>query len=841
MCVEKCQREAVNHLMQPVTSEITAGAVVIATGFDKFNPSALDEYGYRKFDNVITSGEFERILSASGPFEGHLKRPSDLREPKKIAWIQCVGSRQARKQGNIYCSSVCCMYSIKEAVIAKEHTPGVDCHIYYMDIRAFGKDFDKYYERARDEYGVKFRRERVSLIDQVPGSDDLVLKYLDANGEVREEIYDLVVLSTGLIASGAGRLFADIAGLNLNRYGFIGADRFFREQTGKEGIYLCGTALAPRDIPETVASASAAAACASAFLREARNTLSVKKEYPPETDISGTEPRVGVFVCHCGINIGAVVDVPAVVAQTRKLPGVVYAEDNLYTCSQDTQEKIKALIKEHKLNRILVASCTPRTHESLFQNTLREAGLNPFLFEFIGIREQCSWVHIKDKKAATEKALDLVAMGVARARLLMPFQRTSFPVLKKGLVIGGGISGLAAATSLAGQGFEVFLVEKEKDLGGNLRRAHYTLEGDDVQAMLSAMVARVKSNPAIKVFTDSELKDFSGYVGNYKSVIADRSMNREEIIEHGVIIVATGAREADTQEYLSGKSEKIISQRLLDERLAGGEKFNDVTMIQCVGSREKERPYCSRVCCQEAIKNALRIKTLNPDARVTVFYRDIRTYGFSEEYYPQARAAGVNFIRYDPDQDKPAVALDQEGFPVISYQNILLGRKDRLKTDLLVLSTGMDPQENKHLSSMLKVPLNKEGFFLEAHAKLRPLDFPAEGIYLCGTAHSPKTIAESLTQAAGAAARAVTLLSKDEIQSRGLTVQIKDRICSGCGVCVQACPFDAREIDPETGKARIIEVLCQGCGACATACPNAATQQMGFAKHQVYQMVEELV
>ena len=840
LCVETCGRDAVCLSQSAEERVLHTGAIILATGHEKFDPSHLFEYGYQKYPNVITSGEFERILSASGPFSGRLVRPSDHREPKKIAWIQCVGSRQMRMQGKAYCSSVCCMYSIKEAVIAKEHAPDVDCHVYYMDIRAYGKDFDSYYERARDEYGVQFRRARLSLIEDVPGTDDLIVKYVSSNEEVKEERYDMIVLSTGLVSGASIHDFSEISGIALNKFGFIHTDPFFKERTSIDGIYVSGTASAPRDIPETVTTASASVSHASSLLKEARNTLIEKKEYPQERDISDEETRVGVFVCHCGINIGSVVDVSSVTEYAKKLPSVVYAEENLYTCAQDSQEKMKQLIQEHNLNRVVIASCTPRTHEPLFQDTLRESGLNPFLIEFVGIREQCSWVHMREKTKATEKAKELVAMGVARARDLAPFQRSSFPVCKTALVVGGGVSGMVAALSLAEQGFEAALVESEKQLGGNLRHLFYTIEGDDPQKLLHDLTEKIEAHESVTVYRDSEIAGVSGYVGNYTATVREKTSGRETRIEHGAVIIATGAKEIETGEYLYGKSKFIITQRELEKRIADGEGFHNVAMIQCVGSRDETRPYCSRVCCQMALKNAIKIKERVPESIVHIFYRDMRSYGFYEEHYQKARELGINFLQYEPE-DKPEVRLGEQGKPVVRFRDLLLGKDIQLAPDLLVLSTGMEPSEVKSISNLFKVPLNRDGYFVEAHAKLRPIDFSAEGIYLCGAAHAPKNVSESISQAEGAAARAATLLAKESIQSSGRAVQVKDRICSGCGICVEVCPFDAREIDEITGTARVIEVLCQGCGACATACPNGATQQVSFSKSQLFRMIEEAV
>ena len=717
-----------------------------------------------------------------------------------------------------------------------------------MDIRAYGKDFDAYYDRARDTYGVQFRRARLGGIDEIPGTHSLRLKYVDEQERVLTEDYDLVVLSTGLVAGAGAAELAERCALEVNRFGFLEGDSLFVERTRVPGIYLCGTAAGPEAIPEAVASASASAAYASGLLKDGRGTLVARKSYPEELPVEEQAPRVGVFVCHCGINIGAVVDVPAVAEYAAALPWVVHAEANLYTCSQDTQEKIKQAVQEKGINRVVVASCTPRTHEALFQDTLREVGLNPFMFEFVGIREQCSWVHMKEKEKATAKANELVAMGVARAAFLAPLRRSSFPVQKSGLVIGGGVAGMSAALALADQGFPVTLVEREQELGGNLRDLRYTLDGRDLRQFLGELVERLTDHPGITVLSGSQVREVSGYVGNYTTLVAavDGSPGGagEHTVEHGVIIVATGARETRTKEYLYGTCEAVITQRELEGRLAEGKlPGRRVVMVQCVGSRDEDHPYCSRVCCQTAVKNALRLKELEPQAEITVFYRDMRTYGFSEQYYQRAREAGIVFLRYEPEAAPQVEAGGGEGPLRLRYRNRVLDRDLEIRADLLVLSTGMEPPaaQGPSVASILKLPLNRDGFLLEAHAKLRPLDFPADGIYLCGAAHAPKTIAESISQAAGAAARAAALLSKDEIQSSGRTVEVLERICAGCGVCVQVCPYEARVISEHTGKAEIIEVLCQGCGACATACPSGATLQSGFTKSQVYHMLDEVV
>ncbi|MCX6348589.1 MAG: FAD-dependent oxidoreductase, partial [Candidatus Aureabacteria bacterium] len=654
---------------------------------------------------------------------------------------------------------------------------------------------------------------------------------------VTKEPYDLVVLSVGLEPPPSLRDLAGALGVPLGEEGFVGTEGYDAQSAQRAGIFVCGAAGEPKDIPESVAQASAAAAKAAELLSSAKGSLTSPKIYPAEREIGEEEPRVGVFICRCGINIGGVVDVPAVVEYAKTLPSVAYAEENLYTCSQDTQQRLKEVILREKLNRILVASCTPRTHEVLFQDTLKEAGLNPFLFEFVGIREQCSWVHMRQTLEAGEKAKDLVAMGVARARRLQPVSLASFPVVKEALVIGGGAAGMTAALSLAEQGFKTHLVEKEKELGGNARRIRFDLDGRDPQAFLEGLITAVEKHPKIVVHRGTVPVKVGGYIGNFSTTL--RGPGGKEIeVAHGAIVVATGAEEYQPREYLYGVSKNVVTQKELEERLGKGEAFDKVAMIQCVGSRDTERPYCSRVCCLTAVKNALKIKETNPRAEVYILYRDMRTYGFSEVHYQEAREAGVVFLRYEEDR-KPEVR-EKDGKIRVKFYNYLLEREVELEASTLVLSAGIVmPPDVSDLSQMLKVPLTADRMFLEAHAKLRPLDFSSDGIYLCGLAHGPKTLRESVSQGLGAAARAATLLSRSEIQARARPASLKERTCSGCGLCVEICPFDARELDAETGKAKVIEVLCQGCGACLVACPNASSRQEGFEKAQVLAMIDE--
>jgi heterodisulfide reductase subunit A len=847
-CESVCDAGAIDFEQQPEQLKLQVGAVVLAPGYERYYPDNRLEYNYQRLADVVTAPEFERMLSASGPYRGHLVRPSDHKEPRRIAFLQCVGSRDL--QCNQYCSAVCCMHATKEAIVAKEHSAGdLDTDIYFMDMRAFGKGFDRYYERAKSEYNVSYRRCRLPVVEEAEHNGDLLLNYLDESGKMQKEHYDLVVLSTALIPPKNVSMFRKAAGLNLNKYNFVDTKSFAGEDTNREGVFVCGAISEPKDIPETVIQASAAAARASELLAEARGTLIEEKEYPPERDISDEPPRIGVFVCHCGINIGGVVNVEEVVEFTKNLPNVVHSEHSLYTCSQDNQQKIKETIEQHRLNRIVIASCTPRTHEPLFQDTIREVGLNPFLLEFVSIREHCSWVHMSDKPRATQKAKDLVAMAVSKAGLLRPVHSSSFSVRSEAMVVGGGIAGMTASLSLAEQGFEVHLVEKEGELGGNLAKLQFTLSGDDPQELLRDTIEHVEASKKIHVHLNACVKEFSGYMGNYKTTLAGtNSQSEEKVIEHGTVIIATGAVERQTNEYLHGQSERVITQKEFEAKLADETEREKVTsaqtvaMIQCVGSREQDMMYCSRVCCAQAIKNALKIKQLNPKTNVIIFYRDIRTYGFREEYYQKARQEGIIFVRYEP-QNKPKVTPGQtpEDPLQIEADDPVLGQKLRLSADLVVLSTGMTRGgDNEQLAKMFKVPLDQDGFFLEAHIKLRPVDFATDGIYLCGLGHSPKFVSEAISQARAAAGRAATLLSQETVQAKGRTAEVKERLCAGCGLCVGVCPYDAREIDPEKKVANIIEVLCQGCGACAAICPNAATKQVGFAKEEVLAAVDSL-
>ncbi len=843
-CERVCQAKAVSHNQVEEVREIQVGSIILAPGFETIPPQVRDEYGYGYYPNVVTSLEFERYLSASGPTTGHILRPSDNKEPKKVAWIQCVGSRDEERK---YCSSVCCMYATKEAIIAKEHAHGLEPTIFFMDIRAFGKGFDSYYERAKNEYGVRYVRCMVSTVKEDPNTNNLTIRYVAASGELIEEEFDLVVLSVGLKPSPKMRELADNLGVNLNQYGFCTTNTLTPVTTSKPGIFICGASSEPKDIPETAMQASGAAACVGELLGDVRGTEIVHKKYPAETDVSGQEPRIGVFVCRCGINIAGVVDVPGVAKYASSLPNVACVEEKIYVCSQDSQGMIREKIRENNLNRVVVASCTPRTHERLFQDTIAEAGLNKYLFEMANVRDQCSWVHQGSPEAATEKAKELVRMAVGRATLLEPLYLTSMNVTKKALIIGGGLSGMTAALSLAEAGFDVELVEREAQLGGNLKFLHSTLDGSNPQEHLRQLVEKVKNHSRIKINLASEVVSVSGHVGHFKSGIIEQVSGVEcqvsgmREIEHGVVIVATGGVESKPVEYLYGQDDRVVTQRELEEKIAVSRQLSavsSVVMIQCVGSRDEERPYCSRICCTQAVKNALKLKEINPETEVYILYRDIRTYGFREEYYYKAREAGVVFIRYDVDK-KPEVRKGKDLLEV-EVLDPILGTNVVLPASLVALAPAIvSCPGNEQLAPLLKVTLNQDRFFLEAHMKLRPVDFATEGMFLCGLAHSPKDISESITQSKAVAGRAATVLAKNQLEVGGVVSWIDQNRCVVCLTCIRMCPYNVPFINSK-GVAEIEPAKCQGCGICASECPAKAIDLMHYKDTQVVAKVDAM-
>ncbi len=833
-CEKFCPTGAINFEDQKRDFSLKVGAVVIAAGSEAFDPKTYDTFGYSTSPNIVTSLEFERILSASGPYGGHLVRPSDKTEPEKIAWLQCVGSRDTHIGARGYCSAVCCTYAVKEAILAKEHSSnGLDTAIFYIDIRTFGKDFERYYNKAKDDLGVRFVKSRITHVEPMDENGKHLIRYVDAAGHSQTEKFDIVVLSVGLGAREQAIALAQKLDIDLNPYQFSQAGGFDPVQSSRPGIYVCGAFHEPKDIPTSVIDASAAAGKVGTRLADARGTLTKTKALPEEIDIKGEPPRIGVFVCCCGTNIAGFVDVPAVVEYAKTLPNVVYAEQNLFSCSQDTQTQISETIKKHRLNRVVVTACTPKTHELLFQETLINGGLNKYLFEMANIRNQCSWVHKDDMDKATEKSKDLLQMAVAKVALHEPLVEPKMKINQTAMVIGGGVAGLTAAKTLAHQGYKTVVVEKNKQLGGQARHLAETWQAEAVGPFLDNLIADVTTDENIEVLLDARIENVDGFIGNFKTTV--HTNGESQIVEHGVTLIASGGEEFKPDDYLYGQDQRVLTGLELQSKLKTGNGFDPgrtAVFVQCVGSRNPERPYCSKVCCTASIKSALSLKAQNSAMDIFILYRDLRAYGLREDLYRQAREQGIKFIRYDNEKEI-GVGAAEKGLN-ITFTDRVLKRQMVIESDLLVLASAVVPERANPLAQMLKVPQNDDGFFAEAHVKLRPNDFATDGVFVCGLAHAPKPIEESIAQAQAAASRAVTVLAALEVSVSGTVAMVDPNFCSSCGVCVEICPYSAPKFDEKSGKAEIQATLCKGCGLCVASCRSAAIHLKGFDTGQIF-------
>ncbi len=845
ICEGVCKTDAIDFTQLPETKVVQVGSIVLAPGYDVYDPAPRGDYGYGTYPNVVTSLDFERLLCATGPHEGEILRPSDRKHPHKIAWIHCVGSRQIIEGAHSYCSSVCCSYIQKQVILTKDHDADATATIFHNDIRSYGKDFERFYNRAADLDGVTFVRSYVDVIGEDPETHNVVIRHAVDEGGVRDEEFDLVVLGVGLAPPrDAGRL-QELFGVELDHHGFCRTREDNPIETTRPGVFISGAFNGPADIPESVMTASGAGALAGVLLQRRRGELARERVYPEERDVTGEEPRVGVFACHCGANIGRVVDVPGLVEYAKGLPNVVHAEEGLFICSTDAAAQISATIRDKQLNRVVVAACTPKTHEPLFRDTLREGGINQYFFDMANIREHCSWCHSKQKEEASAKARGIVRMSVARTLNLEPLQEFDLPVNHRAMVVGGGVAGMTAALTLANQGLEVHLVEKEAELGGMARRLHSTLDGLDVGQMVDDLVRAVYRHRLIRVSHGATITDATGYVGNFVTTVeSERGVER---IEHGATILATGAAEYRPTEYLYGEDERVCTQLELEQKLRDGDDALDaagcVVMIQCVGCRNAERNYCSRVCCSQAVKNALALKRQKPERDVYVLFRDMRTYGYREDAYREAAEADVRFVRYTPETAPTVEAVTEQGQPVlrVTTPDPVLRKDLAIDADAVVLSAAVVPSEGSNRAvKLFKVAQNPDGFFQEAHVKLRPVDFAADGVFLCGSAHYPKHLSETISQAYGAAGRAGTLLAQDTVVASGSVCEVIEDACVACGACITACTYEAIEFrGTDSGKkAHVNPVLCKGDGLCNAKCPTNAIVLKHFTDEELHCQID---
>jgi heterodisulfide reductase subunit A2 len=841
ICEGVCKNDAIDLTQKPEKVKVKVGAVILSPGYEPFDPSVREEYGYGRYENVVTSLDFERLLCATGPYEGEILRASDKEHPRKVAWIQCVGSRRVTEGDNSYCSAVCCTYTQKQVILMKDHDAEADCTIFHNDIRSYGKDFEPYYRRTAELSNTRFIRSYASVVGEDPETKNVRVRYATTDEGVKEESFDMVVLSVGLNPPADAGALSERFGVELEAHGFCRGATANPMETSREGVFVSGAFLGPMDIPESVFTASGAGSQCGEYLDRRRGQLTRERVYPEERDVSGEEPRIGVFVCHCGANIGRVVDVPSTVDYSLTLPNVVYAQEQLFSCATNSAQEITDMIREKDLNRVVVAACSPRTLEPLFRDTLREAGINQYYYEMANIREHDSWVHSKEPGEATEKAKDIIRMSVARAGFLEPLQEIDLPVTKSALVVGGGIGGMTAALSIANQGHEVHLVERAEELGGIARRIQDTLDGMDVQAFVADLVRRVHAHQGIRVYTEAEITEATGYVGNFVTKVDSERGLRE--IEHGAVVIAAGAEVYEPREYLYGEDDRVMTQLELEERIAAGDEkvsgAKSVVMIQCVGCRNEERDYCSRICCGESVKNALKLKERNPETDVYILFRDVRTYGLMEDAYREASERDVKFIRWEPE-DPPQVEAEGEGLRV-SVADAILGERLAIDADAVVLAAAVIPPPGaEDLAGRFKVSLGPDGFFKEAHVKLRPVEFGTEGVYLCGTAHYPKHIPETINQAYGAAGRVLTLLSHDIVTVSGAVCEVEEKRCMGCGACAEVCAYGAIEFrkTKQGPKAVVNPVLCKGDGLCNVKCPTGAIVLKHFTDEEIESQID---
>ncbi|MCB9419521.1 MAG: CoB--CoM heterodisulfide reductase iron-sulfur subunit A family protein [Ardenticatenaceae bacterium] len=861
LCVEVCPTQAIDLNEQPRLFSVHVGAIILALGFKVYDAGGLEELGYGRYPNVIDAMQYERLASRSGPTEGIVKRPSDQTAPRSIAWLQCIGSRD---QENTFCSSICCMYATKEAMLAKQRLgDAIDCTIFIMDERAFNKEYSTYFAKARQQYGIHYRRCRVSAIREAPGSSNLNVHYASPDGQLAQEQFEMVVLATGLQPPDSARHFTNMLDLGLNEHGFCETHKFTPLQTTHSGVFVCGAFSSPKEISETIIDASGAAAEVMRLLNEQLNTYQYSREWPfhaqnnlpPERDVTAESPRIGVFVCTCGGTMTQLLDMHLLVNQARQWPHVALAEVTDLACFPETIAHIQETIHQQGLNRVVIAGCSSRTHESLFQRAIRQTGLNPYLLELVNLRDQCFHVHGRcgqkpsDHILANRKAAEMVRLAVGRAALAQPVHKQKITSRSTALIIGGGVSGMTAALAIADSGYDVNLVERSDVLGGHLQDMYYVAEGENPRRLGRDLVNRIRAHQHVNVYINTKVIHHGGQVGRFWADLRTTHPDGStEIfrIEHGVTIVATGGRENRNHPWLNLPG--VITQEDLEEMVVHHPEeiaaLKNVVMIQCVQS-EGAPEYCSRICCTNTMKNAIRLKLFNPACHVTVLYKNIVTYGFREKYYTEARRLGIVFIRY-ADAQPPQVELtgvEQNRQLHVRVYDLTLNRWLSLPADLIPLSMSITPAVGTHqLAEMLRLPLSTEGFFAEAQIKLRPMDFQRDGIFLAGMAHYPKFIEESISHALAAAARALTLLSQGTMYHGGVIAEVDPNKCVGCLTCTRVCPFAIPQVIHEEGRngvgglggaAFIDPAQCHGCGTCTSECPANAIQLINYTDEQM--------
>lgn len=902
---------------------IKADAVILSCGTDFYNPAeGKNCYGYGVFPGVVTSLEFERIISGTGPcmdydpsekvsnnnqhkksiqenfFLNRLVRPHDKKPVKKIAWFQCTGSRDLQADAD-FCSSVCCMYAVKEALIVKRETDGeAQTVIFYMDMRTFGKQFQRYRDSAEKEYGVRFENARIHSVVFQKESEDLEVRYIDSDGMINEESFDMIVLPTGQRPARGSEKLSEITNISLNRFGFAQTEPFFAAKTDRDGIFAGGSFSGLKDISDSVIQSSAAAMCASGIIKLAGKTNIPEPEHKPASAEPLREPpRVMMAICTCGKKILEYIDKSSEergrnsfakqITRDPDVSDIIYVD---HLCTDKGWTELIGKIRVNKPNRLVVGACMPHLYSRKIKESESETGLDssfisvadilsPLLrsrsFNSCTLRNHEQSTHqnhgdsqndrqdiftqpetqiirdgeenlslnqrVSNKQQIHNEIEKNLRIELSRVRWADTSMTPLMPVTKKALILGGGIAGMTAALAIANSGFHTDLVELTETLGGNIRHLTETIEGYSIKNLMDQTIEKVEKHPLIQIHTKTHVVASFGEAGHFLTTVEnqDRSV---QTLEHGVIILATGGKETKIDSYRYGSHKAIVTQLEFEHTVADKSIISDISsvvMIQCAGTREEPRNYCSRVCCTTSVRQALLLKKENPDINIYILYRDMMTYGFSESFYTEAREAGVIFIRYTPER-KPQVNLIEGKIYVNCFEPVIRQHVE-IETDFVVLAAGFIPNETPHFASLSGLTFDKDGFFKEAESKWRPVDSLKEGIFACGLAHSPRNITESVSTAQAAAQHAVRILCRSGLGSGKNTAKVRHTICSLCGLCIESCPYQARDFDRDHEKILVNPVSCQGCGACASICPNKASVVQGFASKQFFEMIDASV